>query len=173
MPLSLSTWESNAIVPSKITQDQRYTHHSNTQILPQHEHWHQMQPKFPILGWPGAGHSKHIPLIKCPTHMERMERGDEWCNPWRAPTIGLTIEAIIHQYEMSHCRHFVGMKQQKNCKTIGNKTLSSEGRGLFCSYSHLSPCCLRYQGCHICCYTLLDMYSLWLAFNLGWQLYVE
>ena len=72
------------------------------------------------------------------------------------PTVGLSIEAIIRQYKMSHCRHLVSMKQQKNCKAIGNKTLSSEGRGLFSSYSHLSPCCLQYQGYHIRCYTLLD-----------------
>ena len=46
------------------------------------------------------------------------------------PNIGLNIEAIIRQYETSHCRHLVDMKQQKNGKTIG-KTLSSKGGGLF------------------------------------------
>ena len=31
------------------------------------------------------------------------------------PTVGLSIKAI-GQYEMSHCRHLVGMKQQNNWK---------------------------------------------------------
>ena len=52
------------------------------------------------------------------------------------PTIGLSIEAI-GQYEMSHCRHLVDMKQQKG-KRIEKKTISSEGAGLFCV---LTPTC--------------------------------
>ena len=38
MPLSLSTSEFNAVVPSKISQDQRYTHHNYKYILPHYEH---------------------------------------------------------------------------------------------------------------------------------------
>ena len=34
------------------------------------------------------------------------------------PTIGLNIEAIIRQYEVSHCRHLVDMKQQKMAKQL-------------------------------------------------------
>ena len=32
------------------------------------------------------------------------------------PTVGLSIKTIIRQYEKSHCRHLVGMKQQKIAK---------------------------------------------------------
>ena len=54
------------------------------------------------------------------------------------PALGLSLEAIIGQYEILHCRHLVGMKQQKIGKTIGKKTLSSKGGGLFYA---LTPTC--------------------------------
>ena len=34
------------------------------------------------------------------------------------PTVELSIEIIIVQYEKSHCRHLVGMKQQKIAKQL-------------------------------------------------------